>query len=170
LIGKGMSPTTLESLFIPMILDPLPPPTEFIGEQCEICTFGQDAEKLLLCNGVVDGRECTKGSHLYCLIPPLMNTPEGDWYCQGCRKVIFDKIKNHIGIIAAQNVINLHNGTTHISTDLEEFPEYARLELHALFPEQKLSCPFLYVEENPMYNNTLAIKQRLHQFLTSSKN
>jgi hypothetical protein len=40
---------------------------------------------MLLCDGMVEGRQCTAGWHLNCLHTPLEAVPEGDWFCPCCR-------------------------------------------------------------------------------------
>jgi len=47
--------------------------------KCSICNGGENEDKLILCDGCDDGN-----SHIYCLIPPLDNIPEGEWYCPTC--------------------------------------------------------------------------------------
>ena len=51
-------------------------------EICIVCGSGEDADKMLLCDG--DG--CDSGYHIFCLTPPLSTIPPGDWYCQMCEK------------------------------------------------------------------------------------
>ncbi|CAL4060724.1 unnamed protein product, partial [Meganyctiphanes norvegica] len=45
---------------------------------CQFCHSGDHEEKLLLCDG------CDKGYHTHCFKPPMVNIPEGDWYCYEC--------------------------------------------------------------------------------------
>jgi hypothetical protein len=49
---------------------------------CEVCQETGDEEKLLLCD------RCDRGRHTYCLCPPLLNPPEGDWMCEKCEQEI----------------------------------------------------------------------------------
>ena len=44
-------------------------------EGCVICKQDNDHANLLLCEG------CDAESHIYCLNPPLLVVPEGDWFC-----------------------------------------------------------------------------------------
>ena len=44
-------------------------------EGCVICKQDNDHPNLLLCEG------CDVESHIYCLNPPLLAVPEGDWFC-----------------------------------------------------------------------------------------
>ncbi|KAH9440097.1 hypothetical protein H4Q26_000008 [Puccinia striiformis f. sp. tritici PST-130] len=48
------------------------------GDICEICGSDEDDPNILLCDS------CDKGYHLQCLTPPLLNVPEGNWYCDAC--------------------------------------------------------------------------------------
>lgn len=45
---------------------------------CLICSGGEHEEKMLLCDG------CDDSCHTYCLIPPLVDIPKGDWLCPKC--------------------------------------------------------------------------------------
>lgn len=45
---------------------------------CLICHGGEHEEKMLLCDG------CDDSCHTYCLIPPLVEIPKGDWLCPKC--------------------------------------------------------------------------------------
>lgn len=57
-----------------------PKATTAVGEEalCEICGGGEDDINMLLCD------ECDRGTHLYCLNPPLAAIPKSDWYCDKC--------------------------------------------------------------------------------------
>ncbi|KAJ0405029.1 hypothetical protein ATCC90586_004768 [Pythium insidiosum] len=48
------------------------------GTGCVVCGLDQDANKILLCDG------CDAEYHIYCLVPPLHEIPEGDFYCKRC--------------------------------------------------------------------------------------
>ncbi|GIX65570.1 PHD-finger domain-containing protein [Babesia caballi] len=48
---------------------------------CEVCGVDNEWDQLLLCDG------CNLGFHLYCLDPPLVCIPRGDWYCKTCVEV-----------------------------------------------------------------------------------
>ena len=37
---------------------------------------------MLLCDG--EGGTCTAAYHTYCLTPPLLSLPKGDWFCPPC--------------------------------------------------------------------------------------
>lgn len=45
---------------------------------CCNCNKGDAEEYLLLCDG------CDDGYHMFCLIPPLQDIPDGDWCCPKC--------------------------------------------------------------------------------------
>ncbi|KAG7519301.1 lysine-specific demethylase 5B-B-like isoform X2 [Solea senegalensis] len=60
--------------FIP---PPVPPsPVDLVV--CLVCGSGGDEERLLLCDG------CDDSYHTFCLIPPLLDVPKGDWRCPKC--------------------------------------------------------------------------------------
>lgn len=43
-----------------------------------MCGRGDEDEKLLLCDG------CDDNYHTFCLIPPLTDSPKGNWRCPKC--------------------------------------------------------------------------------------
>lgn len=45
---------------------------------CSLCNQAGNDEKLLFCD------DCDRGYHMYCLRPPLDDTPDGPWSCDGC--------------------------------------------------------------------------------------
>ena len=49
-----------------------------IDYPCQACGFPDDGENIIRCDG------CDKGWHLYCLDPPLLSVPQGDWFCDQC--------------------------------------------------------------------------------------
>ncbi|XP_057775815.1 lysine-specific demethylase JMJ17 isoform X2 [Salvia miltiorrhiza] len=49
-----------------------------LDQICEQCKSGFHGDVMLLCD------RCDKGWHTYCLSPPLMTIPPGNWYCLEC--------------------------------------------------------------------------------------
>jgi hypothetical protein len=47
---------------------------------CCICNGTEDEDLTILC----DGPNCSKETHMYCLQPPLLDVPEGEWFCDTC--------------------------------------------------------------------------------------
>merc|ERR1719421_1280155 len=45
---------------------------------CQVCKRDVDDASLLLCDS------CDGAFHTYCLTPPLLDVPEGDWFCDAC--------------------------------------------------------------------------------------
>lgn len=45
---------------------------------CEICNLSDREDTMLLCDA------CDQGYHMECLVPPLVEIPEGSWYCDNC--------------------------------------------------------------------------------------
>ncbi|BDA48430.1 probable protein strawberry notch homolog 1 [Coccomyxa sp. Obi] len=45
---------------------------------CQECGRTDRGEKMLLCDG------CDHGYHMDCLDPPVVDVPEGDWFCPAC--------------------------------------------------------------------------------------
>ncbi|RAL40017.1 hypothetical protein DM860_008157 [Cuscuta australis] len=45
---------------------------------CKICGMDKDDDNVLLCDS------CDSEYHTYCLNPPLVRIPEGNWYCPSC--------------------------------------------------------------------------------------
>lgn len=45
---------------------------------CKVCGLDKDDDNVLLCD------TCDSEYHTYCLNPPLVRIPEGNWYCPSC--------------------------------------------------------------------------------------
>ncbi|CAI9775390.1 unnamed protein product [Fraxinus pennsylvanica] len=45
---------------------------------CKVCGMDKDDDNVLLCD------RCDSEYHRYCLNPPLLRIPEGNWYCPSC--------------------------------------------------------------------------------------
>lgn len=45
---------------------------------CKVCGIDKDDDSVLLCD------TCDSEYHTYCLNPPLVRIPEGDWHCPSC--------------------------------------------------------------------------------------
>ncbi|XP_009762755.1 methyl-CpG-binding domain-containing protein 9 [Nicotiana sylvestris] len=45
---------------------------------CKVCGMDKDDVNVLLCDG------CDSEYHTYCLDPPLIKVPDGEWYCPSC--------------------------------------------------------------------------------------
>lgn len=45
---------------------------------CKVCGMDKDDVSVLLCD------TCDSEYHTYCLNPPLVKIPEGNWYCPSC--------------------------------------------------------------------------------------
>jgi zinc finger protein ubi-d4 len=52
----------------------------FLIIECTICGNSENDDKLLFCD------DCDRGYHMYCLKPPMTETPIGDWQCELCVK------------------------------------------------------------------------------------
>lgn len=52
---------------------------DFSG-RCTVCERVDHEESILLC----DGPDCNRETHMYCLWPPLLAVPEGEWFCDLC--------------------------------------------------------------------------------------
>lgn len=55
--------------------------------RCRICRRKGGDEYMLLCDG------CDHGYHMFCLRPPLVDVPEGDWFCYDCKPVTPSKTR-----------------------------------------------------------------------------
>jgi len=45
---------------------------------CTLCGTSENDDKLLFCD------DCDRGYHMYCLVPPMKEAPEGNWSCSIC--------------------------------------------------------------------------------------
>lgn len=61
---------------------------------CNVCKGGDRAELLLLCD------LCDEPYHTFCLRPPLMLVPLGDWFCPPCEHtVLIDRLQRRLAEI-----------------------------------------------------------------------
>lgn len=51
-----------------------------LNQLCSVCQSGGADSLLLLC----DGKDCFHSFHTFCLQPPLLTIPDGDWVCPYC--------------------------------------------------------------------------------------
>lgn len=47
-------------------------------KSCAVCGTSENDDQLLFCD------DCDRGFHMYCLKPPLLSAPEGNWSCHLC--------------------------------------------------------------------------------------
>jgi len=52
---------------------------------CTLCGTSENDDKLLFCD------DCDRGYHMYCLVPPMKNAPEGNWSCSICIETFHKK-------------------------------------------------------------------------------
>ena len=45
---------------------------------CTLCGTSENDDQLLFCD------DCDRGYHMYCLVPPIKEPPEGSWSCKLC--------------------------------------------------------------------------------------
>ena len=45
---------------------------------CELCGGGHHEEQIILCD------RCDRGCHMFCLDPPMIVVPPGEWICPLC--------------------------------------------------------------------------------------
>jgi len=69
--------------------------------RCRICRRKGGDEYMLLCDG------CDHGYHTYCLRPPLLSVPEGDWFCHDCSPVTPVKPRQRTQRVTFQEVSTL---------------------------------------------------------------
>lgn len=60
--------------------------------RCRKCCKKGGDEYLLLCDG------CDNGFHTYCLDPPLLEIPEGNWFCSKCKPASPVKLRRVSGV------------------------------------------------------------------------
>eukprot|EP00050_Salpingoeca_kvevrii_P002123 m.187271 g.187271 ORF g.187271 m.187271 type:complete len:1462 (+) comp10543_c0_seq9:128-4513(+) len=61
-------------------------------QQFDVCQTCHQGGQLLWCDS------CPKCFHLGCLVPPLAETPQGDWFCDACnvaRPVVWAKVRGY---------------------------------------------------------------------------
>jgi len=52
---------------------------------CTLCGTSENDDKLLFCD------DCDRGYHMYCLVPPMKEAPEGNWSCSICIETFHKK-------------------------------------------------------------------------------
>jgi len=52
---------------------------------CTLCGTSENDDQLLFCD------DCDRGYHMYCLVPPMKEAPEGSWSCQICIETFHTK-------------------------------------------------------------------------------
>jgi len=52
---------------------------------CTLCGTSENDDKLLFCD------DCDRGYHMYCLVPPMKEAPEGSWSCRICIETFHTK-------------------------------------------------------------------------------
>lgn len=62
---------------------------------CKVCGIDRDDDSVLLCD------TCDAEYHTYCLNPPLVRIPEGNWYCPSCvvGKRMGQDVSNNVQVI-----------------------------------------------------------------------
>ncbi|XP_044732738.1 lysine-specific demethylase lid-like isoform X2 [Chrysoperla carnea] len=68
---------------------------------CKFCKKRDYDEVMLLCN------QCEASYHLYCLKPPLLHIPEGEWCCIECTANAIDKNMEPFGFLQAEREYTL---------------------------------------------------------------
>ena len=80
-------------------------PDEYL---CQVCSRGDSEESMLLCDG------CDDSYHIYCLIPPLLSVPRGDWRCPRCvaevnndtccfRLLLIDRLVGEVALVSGSS-------------------------------------------------------------------
>lgn len=95
-------------------------PDEFAPAMCLICNKGGDEDLVLLCDG------CPNECHMFCLRPPLLAVPEGDWLCPCCDKAgttsqLSSYMHQHETLKAAEQLGNPAEYTSWIITLQERY-------------------------------------------------
>jgi len=54
-------------------------------KSCTLCGTSENDEQLLFCD------DCDRGYHMYCLVPPIKEPPEGNWSCNLCIELFHKK-------------------------------------------------------------------------------
>jgi len=47
-------------------------------KNCTLCSTSENDDQLLFCD------DCDRGYHMYCIVPPMKEAPEGEWSCVIC--------------------------------------------------------------------------------------
>lgn len=72
---NNCSPCFLTNLYTEVDVSLARPPVTY---PCQVCKSSQKEEVMLLCD------HCNHGYHTFCLSPPILTVPAGDWFCDIC--------------------------------------------------------------------------------------
>ncbi|XP_075219892.1 lysine-specific demethylase 5A-like isoform X2 [Lycorma delicatula] len=88
---------------------------------CHNCSRGDSEESMLLCDG------CDDSYHTFCLMPPLLEVPKGDWRCPRCVAAEVSKPVEAFGFEQAQREYSLQQ----FGEMADQFKsDYFRLPVH----------------------------------------
>lgn len=59
---------------------------EWLLDSCDVCKLPTDEAMMVIC----DHLTCNRMFHTYCLSPPLLKVPDGDWVCPQCISALDD--------------------------------------------------------------------------------
>lgn len=87
---------------------------------CKVCGMDKDDDNVLLCD------KCDSEYHRYCLDPPLLRIPEGNWYCPSC--VTGQSLPSGTGYASGSNQRRKRRNQGEFSSKfLEELSRFAKL-------------------------------------------
>ena len=136
--------------------------------RCRICRRKGGDEFMLLCDG------CDHGYHMYCLRPPLVDVPEGDWFCYDChpvtpvkprrraRRVVFEVILSESESEEEEKAEEEEEGSGEVEEEGEleedEEEEESENEEETVLPRKSLRSKSRFTEQSNVRRSS-----RLHQ-------
>lgn len=106
---------------------------------CKVCGMDKDDDNVLLCD------KCDSEYHRYCLDPPLLRIPDGNWYCPSC--VMGQSLPSGTAYASVSNHRRKKRNQGEFSSKfLEELSRLAKLmemKEHWEFTVEEVCCPDL---------------------------
>ncbi|CAN6803841.1 unnamed protein product [Brassica oleracea] len=146
---------------------------------CKICGVDKDDDSVLLCD------TCDAGYHTYCLNPPLIRIPDGNWYCPSCviaKRMAQDALESYK--LVRQRKGRKYQGeltraymeqTAHLADvmkekDYWEFSAEERIQLLKFLCDELLSSSLVHQHLEQCAEAIIEMQQKLRSLTSEWKN
>ncbi|KAF8092339.1 hypothetical protein N665_0417s0036 [Sinapis alba] len=146
---------------------------------CKICGVDKDDDSVLLCD------TCDAGYHTYCLNPPLIRIPDGNWYCPSCviaKRMAQDALESYK--LVRQRKGRKYQGelsraymenTAHLADVMEEkdyweFSAEERIQLLKFLCDELLSSSLVHQHLEQCAEAIIEMQQKLRSLSSEWKN
>ncbi|CAN6969271.1 unnamed protein product [Brassica oleracea var. botrytis] len=146
---------------------------------CKICGVDKDDDSVLLCD------TCDAGYHTYCLNPPLIRIPDGNWFCPSCviaKRMAQDALESYK--LVRQRKGRKYQGeltraymeqTAHLADvmkekDYWEFSAEERIQLLKFLCDELLSSSLVHQHLEQCAEAIIEMQQKLRSLTSEWKN